>query len=165
VTGCLVVSWLSRDPDERTHRMGFHNLYAVTVAISASKRFLRPVAWALTLIWFFFAVGPGAILGNAVFGPPNAGLAGWVMGVPSLWGWQMLWWALGVLLIWLLAYRLEMATLPRGDKLEQIDPAPVPIAAGAYGAGTARQVTLPWSASVPTRAASFHSMSISKELL
>ena len=159
VVACLVVSWLSHDVDERAHRARFHKLYAATVGIPPGKRFLRPVAWALTLVWFFFAVGPGAILGNALFGAPNAGLAGWIMGVPSLWGWQMLWWALGVLLIWLLAYRLEMSTLPRRDRLEQIDPA------AASFTGAARQSPLPWSTAAPANAAQFHSMSTSKERL
>ena len=119
---------------------------------SRNKRFLRPVAWALTLIWFFFAVGPGAILGNDLFGAPNVGLAGWTMGVPSLWAWQMLWWALGVLVIWFLAYRLEMAMLPRREKLEQIDPAIAPLAPDAIDAGPAHQNAPPWS-SATTNAA------------
>lgn len=165
VIACLVVSWLSHDLDERSHRAGFHKLFVATVAISPSKRFLRPVAWALTLIWFFFAVGPGAILGNELFGASNAGLAGWIMGVPSLWGWQMLWWALGVLLIWLLAYRLEMSTLPRRDKLDQIDPATAPFTTDAIDTGQSRQTLLPWSIALPTKAAQFHSMPTSKERL
>ena len=30
--------------------------------------------------------------------------------MPSIWAWQFLWWGLGVLLIWLLAYKMELAT-------------------------------------------------------
>ena len=149
VVSCTVVSWLSSDVDDRAHRLGFHKLYAATVAIAPNKRFLRPVAWALTLIWFFFAVGPGAIIGNDLFGTPNAGLAGWAMGVPSLWAWQMLWWALGMLLIWFLAYRLEMATLPRRDTLEHIAPAAPHSPAAANASAPTRPNFLPWSASTP----------------
>jgi uncharacterized protein YggT (Ycf19 family) len=36
-----------------------------------------------------------------------------VFGIPSLWAWLIVWWALGVLLLWLLAYKLELSTPPR----------------------------------------------------
>ncbi|GAC1355705.1 MAG: hypothetical protein NVSMB34_09140 [Variovorax sp.] len=155
VVSCTVVSWLSHDAGDRAHRLGFHKLYAVTVAIAPNKRFLRPVAWALTLIWFFFAVGPGAVLGNDLFGAPNAGLAGWAMGIPSLWAWQMLWWALGVLVLWFLAYRLEMSTPPRRDKLEQIDPTALHSRGATHDDATARPNELPWSTAT---SASIHSI-------
>ena len=161
VVACVVVSWLSHNAMERAHRMRFHTLYAGTVAIAPNQRFLRPVAWALTLVWFFFAVGPGAILGNDLFGAPNAGLAGWPMGVPSLWAWQMLWWALGVLVIWFLAYRLEMGTRPRRDRLEQIRPG------AGFAPPAARQAraapSLPWSAKASPNAAQAHPLLTTKE--
>ena len=71
---------------------------------------MRPAVWALTLVWLFFALGPGAIIGNDLFGAPNGGLAAWALGVPSLWAWQTIWWALGVLVIWWLAYKMELST-------------------------------------------------------
>jgi Na+/proline symporter len=114
IVSCTVVSWISANKLDRAQRMRFHSLFASTVAIAPQQRFLRPVAWSLTLIWFFFAVGPGAILGNDLLGAPNVGPTGWVMGVPSLWAWQMMWWALGVLILWFLAYRLQMSTPVQG---------------------------------------------------
>lgn len=130
VVCCTVVSWISANPHDRAHRMSFHALFTKHLALAPKQRFLRPVAWALTLIWFFFAVGPGAILGNDLLGAPNAGAAGWIMGVPSLWAWQMMWWALGVLVLWFLAYRLQMSTPLRGDKFlsEPVSPRSVSIA-------------------------------------
>jgi SSS family solute:Na+ symporter len=110
IISCTVVSWISANKLDRAHRMRYHRLLAQTLALAPKQRFLRPVAWSLTLIWFFFAVGPGAVLGNDLFGAPNAGAKAWVMGVPSLWAWQMMWWALGVLILWFLAYRLQMST-------------------------------------------------------
>ena len=58
----------------------------------------------------FFAVGPGAVIGNYIFGAPGDDLAGWDFGTPSLWAWQILWWALGVVMLWLLAYKLDFST-------------------------------------------------------
>ncbi len=164
VIACFVVSWLSHDSNERAHRMSFHKLYIATVAIAPNKRFLRPVAWALTLIWFFFAVGPGAILGNDLFGAPNTGLASWSLGVPSLWVWQMLCWALGVMVIWFLAYRLEMSTLPRRETIEQIKPDTPLFEPIALAARATHQNAPPWSIAT-TKPAGTHSLLTTKERL
>jgi hypothetical protein len=114
VAVCIIVSLLTRNKGDRQHRMKYHGFLAETAALPAEKQFLRPVAWTITLAWLFFAVGPGAVIGNDFFGPPNKGIAVWNLGVPSIWAWQILLWVLGVLVIWLLAYKLEMSTVPRG---------------------------------------------------
>ena len=66
----------------------------------------------ITLVWLFFGVGPGAVIGNDIFGAPDAGIEGWTFGMPSIWAWQILWWGLGVFMMWFLAYKMEMSTLP-----------------------------------------------------
>lgn len=109
VVVCLVVSWISHRDDERAHRQQFHDF--LRRFGTPGRRRLRALAWAMTLGWLFFAVGPGALIGNAVFGAPNAGPAAWSLGLPSLWAWQLVWWALGVLVIWFLAYRMELSTI------------------------------------------------------
>jgi solute:Na+ symporter, SSS family len=35
-----------------------------------------------------------------------------MFGMPSIWAWQLLWWALGVFMMWFLAYKMEMSTIP-----------------------------------------------------
>ena len=119
---CVIVSALTQRHDERRHRMTYHRFLAQHAAMAPEKRALRPVAWSLTLIWVFFAIGPGAVIGNDIFGAPNGGLAAWKLGVPSLWAWQALWWALGVLMIWFLAYKMELSTV--APKNLQIQPLP-----------------------------------------
>jgi hypothetical protein len=114
VAVCIIVSLLTQKKRDMQHRMKYHAFLAETAALSPEKQFLRPVAWTITLAWLFFAVGPGAIIGNDFFGPPNKGIAAWNLGVPSIWAWQILLWALGVLVIWFLAYKLDMSTVPRG---------------------------------------------------
>ena len=61
--------------------------------------------WSLTLIWTFIALGPGAILGNSFFSSPMFLDGEAKLGVPSLWVWQIVFWFLGVLLVWWLALR------------------------------------------------------------
>ena len=120
IVSCVVVSWISNHKADRAHRMAFHKIYSSTVAMPSRQRFLKPVAWSLTLVWFFFAVGPGAVLGNDLLGAPSGGIAAWLVGVPSLWIWQMVWWALGVLVLWFLAYALRMSTVPTSDQMDTI---------------------------------------------
>lgn len=78
-----------------------------TLPQSPRARALRSTAWSVTLGWLFLAVGPGLVLGNAAFGPAGGE---WLVGMPSLWAWGLLFWALGLGLIWFLAYRMEMAS-------------------------------------------------------
>ena len=63
----------------------------------------------------FFGIGPGAVIGNDIFGAPDAGIDGWMFGMPSIWAWQILWWGLGVFMMWFLAYKMEMSTLPERE--------------------------------------------------
>ena len=51
---------------------------------------------------------------HTIFGNPNDATT-WVFGMPSIWVWQIIWWALGVGMMWMLAYKLEMSTMPEKD--------------------------------------------------
>ena len=107
---CLIVSAMSRDEVDRNRRIQFHQFYKNYSAPIARKRWSKPVAGIIVLIWMFFAIGPGAVIGNIFFGEPNAGYEAWNFGMPSIWAWQIIWWALGVGMIWYLAYKMEMST-------------------------------------------------------
>ena len=90
------------------------------------------VALALALLVAFCVL---AVIGNTIFGAPAEGVTGgWTFGIPSIWAWQILFWILGVGMMWFLAYKMEMSTVP--DKeiealVEDIgDVAPTGAAAG-----------------------------------
>ena len=106
----ILVSWETQDDQDR--KMEYHTLLREHTALPPSKRRWVPLAWTVTILWFLFAIGPGAIIGNTLFGDPNDP-ATWVLGIPSIWAWQLLGWALGVAMMWFLAYYLEMSSLPR----------------------------------------------------
>ena len=61
------------------------------------------------------------MIGNWIFGEPDAGRDGWLFGIPSIWAWQILFWLLGIGLLWFLAYHMEMATVPKKDVEALID--------------------------------------------
>jgi len=125
---CLIISALTRGGTERAHRDRYHQFLTRSAGLSAQQRFLRPTAWAICLAWLFFALGPGTVVGNELFGAPNAGVEAWVLAFPSIWAWQILWWALGVLMIWFLAYRMGLSTAPEGtfEFGRQYRPPPLP---------------------------------------
>lgn len=117
---CWLVSIVSSRTATRAHRDEFHDAMARSDAMTPRRTVMRPAVWALAIAWFFFALGPGAVLGNrllAAIGPEGQASA---VAVPSLWLWQMVWWAFGLFLVWWLAYKLELATPPRTrDEVER----------------------------------------------
>ena len=108
----IVISAATQNAEELKHRMQYHNFLAEHSSLPEEKRGMVPMAWIVTLLWFFFAIGPGAVLGNTLFGDPNNPASWWVFGMPSIWVWQIIWWALGVAMMWFLAYKMEMSIVP-----------------------------------------------------
>ena len=67
-------------------------------AISHISRFLTGIE-----------IHPGAVIGNWVFGNPTDPTT-WIFGIPSIWAWQILFWVIGVYMMWMLAYKMEFST-------------------------------------------------------
>jgi len=110
----VIISAMTQNEGETQHRMKFHSFLREHASLPAAKKGLVPVAWIITLVWFFFGIGPGAVIGNTIFGNPND-FATWTFGMPSIWAWQVLWWALGVGMMWFLAYKMELSTVPEKE--------------------------------------------------
>lgn len=110
----ILVSAFTQDAEDRARRMTFHDFLRQHAGLPADKKPLVPIAWIATLAWFFFAIGPGAVIGNTIFGNPNdAGT--WLFGIPSIWAWQLLWWVLGVGMMWFLAIHMRLSTMPERE--------------------------------------------------
>ncbi|MDH3452824.1 MAG: sodium:solute symporter family protein, partial [Gammaproteobacteria bacterium] len=107
----VIISAMTQNQADMEHKMKYHSFLRDHASLSPAKRGLIPLAWIITLVWFFFGIGPGAVIGNTIFGDPND-YATWMFGMPSIWAWQILWWALGVFMMWFLAYKMEMSTVP-----------------------------------------------------
>jgi Na+/proline symporter len=110
----IIVSLFTQKKEETEHRMKYHQFLKEHAGLSPQKQSLKPLAWAIVLLWFFFAIGPGAVIGNTIFGNPNDAST-WMFGIPSIWAWQIIWWALGVGMMWFLAYKMEMSTMPEKE--------------------------------------------------
>ncbi len=110
----IAVSAATQNGEALAHRMKFHDFLREHAGLSEEKRRLIPAALIITLVWFFFAIGPGCVIGNTIFGDPND-IATWTFGMPSIWAWQILWWILGVGMMWFLAYKMEFSTVPKRE--------------------------------------------------
>ncbi len=109
---CVVGSAMTQDETERSRRMKYHDFLREYATLPPAKQRLKTFAWVVVLLWMFFGIGPGAVVGNYIFGAPDAGYEGWDFGMPSIWAWQILWWGLGAVMMWFLAYKMEMSTAP-----------------------------------------------------
>ena len=111
VAACLMVSLFTHSGPERVHRELLHQGFQDALRGESHGSALGTAKWSLTLIWSFLALGPGAVLGNSFFSKPIFTEGEATLGVPSLWVWQVVFWFLGVLLVWWLAYRARMSII------------------------------------------------------
>ncbi len=116
----VIVSFFTQSAEGQAHKMKFHNFLKEHASLPQEKKGLVPVAWIVTLLWFLFAIGPGAVIGNTIFGNPNDAST-WIFGIPSIWAWQIIWWGLGVVMMWFLAYRMQMSTMPDKDVVALVE--------------------------------------------
>ena len=110
---CFLSSAFSSNDVDKEHRKSFHDFMNDHMGIHPSRKKIKSLAYVLFLIWAFFSIGPGLIFGNLIFGSADLSYDKWVMGIPSLWAYQIIWWAAGVLLIWFMANKLDLSTLPK----------------------------------------------------
>ena len=52
-------------------------------------------------LWYLFAIGPACILGNSAFS---------FAGFTPVWSWQIVWWIVGIVMMWALCFKAEMST-------------------------------------------------------
>ena len=108
---CFLSSAFSSNDADKEHRKSFHDFMNDHMGIHPSRKKIKSFAYVLFLIWAFFSIGPGLIFGNLIFGSADLSYDKWVMGIPSLWAYQIIWWAAGVLLIWFMANKMDLSTL------------------------------------------------------
>ncbi len=107
----ILVSMFTGSEAGTSHKKKFHDFLKEHAGLPAAKKGLVPIAWIITLGWVFFGIGPGAVIGNTIFGNPND-MSTWTFGMPSIWVWHIIWWVLGVGMMWFLAYKMQMSTMP-----------------------------------------------------
>ena len=58
--------------------------------------------WVVVPLWYFFAIGPGAVIGNSAFS---------FMNFPPLWAWQIVWWLIGIVMMWAMCFKAGLSFL------------------------------------------------------
>ncbi len=96
--------------EEFGRRFEYHRFLRRCASVSAPRRRLRPVGWAVVAVWVAFAIGPLSVLGNDCLFFDGRDPSTWPLGIPPLWLWQLAWWGGGVFMMWFLAYKLEFST-------------------------------------------------------
>ena len=116
----ISISFVTQDAKETNHRQKFHDFIDDYKSHSIMRKSLKPSAWIVTVTWIFFALGPGSIIGNNIFGKPGD-IESWSFGIPSIWVWEIISWILGIILIWFLAVKMEMSTSPEKNIIAQTE--------------------------------------------
>ena len=78
---------------------------------SESGRKWRKAMKIIVPVWYLFAIGPACIIGNSAFS---------FAGFSPLWAWQIFWWILGIVMMWALCFKAEMATTT-DEQIERAD--------------------------------------------
>ena len=95
--------------EEVARRDSYHDFIKTHTELTADKKKWKVPVWIFVIVWFLFAIGPFAVLGN------ETDPAAWSFGIPTLWVWQIVWWLLGCVMMYLLAFKLEMSTVPDAE--------------------------------------------------
>ena len=109
IIGATVISFITQELKETKMKKRIHEFISEHKSYSLTRRSLKPSAWIILTVWIFFAFGPGLMIGNELFGKP-INVESWSFGMPSIWVWQAIFWAMGILLVWFLAVKMEMST-------------------------------------------------------
>lgn len=110
VAAVLIISAITNREALGPEAREIRHLFSGLLSTSSKVKGLRSTAWSVTLAWFFLAVGPGLIFGNAAFVATGESGPIWLLGMPSLWAWSLAAWVSGLGLIWFLSYKMEMAS-------------------------------------------------------
>ena len=109
IIGTTVISFITQEIKETKTKKRIHEFLDEHKNYSLSRRSLKPSAWIILIVWIFFSFGPGLMIGNELFGKP-INVESWSFGMPSIWVWQVIFWGIGILLVWFLAVKMEMST-------------------------------------------------------
>jgi len=110
----LISMFTQPEEKEMARRQAYHDFIQEHAGWKGETKKLLPIAWIITLVWFMFAIGPACVIGNTLFGDPLTP-SSWLFGMPSIWIWQIIWWILGIGMMWFLAYKCKMSTDITGD--------------------------------------------------
>lgn len=103
----FIVSAFTQTRNSFEHRAQLHDLCLDHGHVASSGPRVKLLAWVICFVWFFFAIGPGAVLGIHLFTHLDL-LKGLPAPLTPLWIWCALWWGVGVIMLRLLCGQLKL---------------------------------------------------------
>lgn len=108
----LLVSALTKDtPEIEERKKEVREFLLRADPLTPSQKAWRRVMKVVVPVWYAFAIGPLAVLGNKAFS---------FFSFPPLWSWQIAWWLGGIVMMWALAFKAGMSTLPE-EKIAEVE--------------------------------------------
>jgi SSS family solute:Na+ symporter len=99
----LVISKIfAESPEIRERRREIRTWLSDIDRPTESQRAWRKAAWVMVPVWYLFAIGPFAVIGNSAFS---------FLGFPPLWSWQIVWWLIGIAMMWALCFKAGLSFL------------------------------------------------------
>lgn len=103
----LIISAFTQSRNSFEHRAQLHDLCLERGHVASSGTGFKLLAWIICFVWFFFAIGPGAVLGIDLFTDLDL-LKGLPAPLTPLWIWCAFWWGVGVIMLRLLCGQLKL---------------------------------------------------------
>jgi SSS family solute:Na+ symporter len=102
VVGLLFSKLFADSPEVEARRREMRAWLADIDRPTESQRAWRRAMWVIVPVWYIFAIGPGAVIGNSAFA---------FLGFPPLWSWQIVWWLVGIVMMWGLCFKAGLSFL------------------------------------------------------
>lgn len=106
VVGLLASKIGQEAPEKLARRKEVRDWLADIDRPTERQRKWRKAMWVVVPVWYVFAIGPGAVLGNDAFS---------FLGFPPLWSWQIVWWLLGIAMMWALTFKAGLSFLGKAQ--------------------------------------------------
>jgi Na+/proline symporter len=102
IVALVISKFLAESPETRERQREIRTWLNDIDRPNESQKAWRKAGWVMVPVWYLFAIGPFAVIGNSAFS---------FLGFPPLWSWQIVWWLLGILMMWALCFKAGLSFL------------------------------------------------------
>lgn len=104
----IIFSFFTQDADDARYKDRMHNFLRGYTGLPRDKRYLKIPTAVMLILWMILVFSPVAWFGNFIFGVPENFTSWLIPGIPSIWLWQIIFWLVGMGLLWFIATKMEL---------------------------------------------------------
>ena len=104
ITTVVVSAMTSKSKEEKRMRNEIHDYFEEVDKPSSSGQSWRNFVKFYAPFWWIMAFVGAPVFAN-----------GFWFGIPAQWVWLFVWWALGLFMMWAMAWKAEMSTMPKKE--------------------------------------------------